>query len=165
MSLTAIMARAKDGTIGIDGKIPWKCKEDMRFFRETTLHGVVIMGRKTFDSLGGKPLPDRTNIVVSNFSRAPHEDVIWARSPVEAARVAWRHSSAPFVIGGAEIYRALWDLCDVALVTEIPESYGLERGRAVFDLKLADGDRPLWIVKDVRAGLLPGLRFVRYERP
>ena len=75
--LSIIVAIAQNGTIGDKNALLWHIKEDMRFFRTTTSGHAVIMGRKTFESLGCKPLPKRTNIVISRSERE-YEGVLLA---------------------------------------------------------------------------------------
>ncbi len=117
---TAIFARALDWTVGHEGRIPWFAPHDMRFFRERTTNGVVIMGRRTWESLPKKPLPGRHNLVLS--STRPDTGVHWLKTKAELLDVA-RHSLFDgkewFVIGGVETFRSLWDLIDRAIVTKI----------------------------------------------
>jgi len=114
-----IVARGKNGVIGRGGRIPWRLKDDMRFFRETTLGNTVIMGRKTFASLGG-PLPGRRNVVVTrdrNF-RADGVDVV--HSPEEALALPLGPEDGElFVIGGQQIYEAFLPHADVIYLTEV----------------------------------------------
>ena len=111
-SLTAIVAYDINHGIGFKGAIPWKLPKDMEHFRKTTRSGVVIMGRKTWDSLPVKPLPNRTSIVISREDRDEHGS-IWVSSPEEAlAKANWLNMSTGmplFVIGGSEIYKAFAD--------------------------------------------------------
>ena len=111
-SLTAIVAYDSDRGIGLNGSIPWKLPKDMEHFRKTTQSGVVIMGRETWDSLSFKPLPNRTNIVISREDRN-EPGSIWVSSPEEAlAKANWLNMSTGmplFVIGGSEIYKAFAD--------------------------------------------------------
>lgn len=125
--LTAILARADDGTIGFDGGLPWApISEDMKHFKKVTTGHTIIMGRKTYESIG-RPLPNRRNIVVTGafgaFANKPPEGIEVARHPLEAVRMAWKTDSNPFVIGGGQIYSALWNLCTHLYVTEVHQKF------------------------------------------
>lgn len=103
--ITLIAAMDRNGVIGDGAKIPWKLPGDMRHFRETTMGKAVIMGRKTWDTLG-KPLPGRTNIVMSHSSLPVHDGVLVATSAHEAIGLAKKAGHAsPMVIGGSAVYR------------------------------------------------------------
>lgn len=117
--LTLIVARAKDGAIGKDGTIPWFAPEDLALFQRETTGGVVVMGRKTWESLPKKPLPRRINIVVTSAAMPEGEGVQFL--PFEAAMLAAKTSRNPRVygIGGAGIYAALLPLADRLLITEV----------------------------------------------
>ena len=119
-----IFARASNGVIGRDGRLPWHLPEDLAHFKRTTLGCPVIMGRKTWDSLPPKyrPLPGRTNIVVT---RQPHwqaEGAVRAGSLAEALAACADNADA-WVIGGAEIYAQALPLARSAVVTEIDADF------------------------------------------
>jgi len=120
MKLHLILARAANGVIGINGKMPWHLPEDLAHFKRTTLGAPVIMGRKTWDSLPAKfrPLPGRLNIVVTRQPDWRSEGALAAHSLSEAARLCPGDSDA-WVIGGAELYAQALALADTAVVTEI----------------------------------------------
>lgn len=120
--LTSIVAIDLRGAIGCDNTLPWRLKSDMAFFREQTLGNSVIMGRKTYNSLGSKPLPRRNNIVLSHntvlFEGVPSCKL--ARSIDEALFLAERNADEEiFVIGGAQTYEQFDDLVDRYLVTVV----------------------------------------------
>lgn len=122
--LTSIVALNEDGAIGAGNALPWRIRTDLRFFRQTTLGHVVIMGRRTFDSLG-KGLPGRTNIVVThNFGLFPEtQDCRCSGGIVEALALADRLSSRPrrevFIVGGASMYEQFAPYVDRYLITEV----------------------------------------------
>lgn len=92
------------GGIGLNGKIPWKCPADMKYFRETTTGHVVVMGRKTYESIG-KPLNNRVNVVISTvMPETP--GVVVVREPLDAVRYCQKNQKGKewFVIGGQDIY-------------------------------------------------------------
>ena len=117
-----VVAYGKDRTIGNEGGLPWQgaLPADMHHFRELTLARTVIMGRKTFESIG-RPLPKRQNIVVSRMSQLALENVTFARSLEEAYFLA-EHDIC--VIGGGEIFRAALPDIDVVHATEIDAVFG-----------------------------------------
>lgn len=119
-----IVAVYDDWGIGRDGTQPVALSADRKFFRETTKGACVIVGRRTLaDFPGGKPLPNRVNVVLSR-STDTIEGTVVCHSPQEAAAVARAHPRA-FVIGGGSVYRQMLAFCDKAYVTKVhakPES-------------------------------------------
>ena len=83
MKISLIAAMSQNEVIGNKNSLPWHIPEELKFFKETTLGKPIIMGRKTFDSLGKKPLPKRKNIILSSSSTAEHPDCITVHSPEE----------------------------------------------------------------------------------
>ena len=112
--MIAIAAMSRERVIGAGGKIPWHISEDLKFFKRTTLGHVIVMGRKTFESLG-KPLPGRENWVLSRT--ASFEGARVFRHPSEI--VPPGDGREVFVIGGAELYSALLPRCDEILLTHV----------------------------------------------
>ncbi len=117
--LTLIVARAKGGAIGKNGTIPWHAPEDLALFQRETTGGVVVMGRKTWESLPKKPLPRRRNIVVTSTVMPNIEDVQFLS--FDLAMQTARNSGNPrlYGIGGAGIYAALLPQADRLLITEV----------------------------------------------
>jgi dihydrofolate reductase len=125
--LTAIVAINHQGVIGVGNALPWRLKRDMQFFREQTLGNIVLMGRKTFDPLGGKCLPGRYNVVMSHqWGQFPEGDICKSASGVEDA--LYRATLAPrlfrgaFVIGGATIYDQFAPFVDRYLITLVDKT-------------------------------------------
>jgi dihydrofolate reductase len=121
-----IAAVAANGVIGADGGLPFKLSTDLKRFKAMTLGKPVIMGRKTFDSIG-RPLPDRLNIVVTRNSAWRHDGIITATSLDEAISLASRHAHAVnadaiCVIGGGEIYAQSINRADRLLITHVEGS-------------------------------------------
>lgn len=114
--IVLVAAVAKNGVIGRDNALPWRLKGDMQFFRRTTIGHTVVMGRKTWDSLG-RPLPNRHNVVVTRNAAFKAEGAEVASS-LETALAAGGDGSI-FVIGGAEIYRQALPYADRLLITEV----------------------------------------------
>jgi dihydrofolate reductase len=116
--LCLVLAIAKNGIIGKDGKVPWNVPEDLKHFRRSTTGHAVIMGRKTWEEVG-KPLPNRRNLVVSRRADLQLEGAEVAPSLEEAIALARTTDDEPRVIGGAEIYRLALPLATRVLLTEI----------------------------------------------
>lgn len=118
--LTLIVARSRNGVIGRDNALPFRVPEDVRYFKSTTLGHPVVMGRRTFDSIG-KPLPGRLNIVITRSPRWSHPGCERASSLAEAIGIAEGRQPGVeiFVIGGAQIYREALPIADRAIVTEV----------------------------------------------
>ncbi len=108
------------GVIGKNNQLPWRCSDDLKFFKATTMGNAIVMGRKTFESIG-KPLPDRENIVLSHsdLSTSPGIKV------VHSIDAALENSSKPniFIIGGAELFSQTMDRIDGIYLTKIPGTY------------------------------------------
>ncbi len=119
-SLSLIVATDRNHGIGINNTLPWRLPEDLAFFKRTTSGHPIIMGRKTFDSIG-RPLPNRRNIVVTRNAQWRYEGVQAAGSLDEAVQLAG--DGEVFVIGGAQIYVDALPLADKLIVTEIDADY------------------------------------------
>ena len=113
-----IVAVYDDWGIGRDGTQPVALSADRKFFRETTRGAMVIVGRKTLgDFPGGKPLPNRVNVVLTR-GNVDTEGVVVCHSPEEAAELA-KTADRAMVIGGGSIYRQMLPMCDTAIVTKV----------------------------------------------
>ena len=121
MRLSLIAALSKNKVIGKAGKIPWHLAEDLKHFKETTLGYPILMGRKTFDSLGN-PLPGRKNIVITRNRTWKHEGVESVHS-LEQALTHCQNEKEAFVIGGAEIYTQAWPLAQRLILTFIEKDF------------------------------------------
>ena len=119
--LTLIAAVARNGVIGNDNALPWRLPEDLKHFKELTLGHPIIMGRKTWASLG-RPLPGRRNIVISRDPdfKAPGGIVV---ASLAAALAASADASEAFVIGGAEIYALALPEAQCLRLTEIDRDF------------------------------------------
>jgi dihydrofolate reductase len=119
--IALISALAPNRSIGHADSLPWKLPRDMRFFRRMTSGHAVLMGRKTFESLGCKPLPKRVNIVLSRTAVYDHPRVLIARDLEEAIDIARAHSQKErlFVIGGGSVYEQTYTLADELYLTQI----------------------------------------------
>lgn len=110
MIISHIVAASENNVIGVKGDLPWHIPEDLKFFKETTKGHIIIMGRKTFESLPGKkPLPGRLNIVISRNVEYKIENAIVTHTLqsalIEAHKFADQYGDEVFIVGGGEIYR------------------------------------------------------------
>ena len=118
--VSIIVAIAANGVIGDKNSLLWHIKEDMRFFRQKTTSHPVIMGRKTYDSLG-RPLPNRTNVVISRTLN--HIEGCTVVHSLEEAIALFPSEEEIFIIGGAQIYAQALDVADRMYITRIEHSY------------------------------------------
>ena len=119
--LTLIVARARNGVIGRDGTLPWRLPEDLAFFKRTTMGHPIVMGRRTWESIG-RPLPGRRSIVVSRQAGFAAAGAEVAASLDEALRLC-AGSAELFVIGGAQFYAEALPRADRLIVTEIDADF------------------------------------------
>ena len=153
-SVVLVAAVADNGVIGADGELPWHLPEDLAHFKRVTTGTVVIMGRKTFESIG-RPLPRRTNIVVTRQPGWSADGVITASSLDEALETAEEYDGDAMVIGGAQIYALALPLADAQVLTEVhQEPDG--------DVLYPPFDRAEWEETEREKG--EGCDFVRLER-
>jgi len=120
LPLKAIAAMAKNRVIGAGGGIPWRLPEDFRWFKQTTLGGVIVMGRKTFESLG-RPLPGRRNVVLSSAGSYPGVEMLRSLEALDEANYA---PLPVWIIGGAALYAQTLSRCSdlfLSLVELEPE--------------------------------------------
>jgi len=123
MKLSLIVAVSRNGVIGIDNQLPWHLPEDLKYFKSVTMGKPIIMGRKTYDSIG-RPLPGRTNIVITRDSSWQAEGVEVAQTLAQAmtlGRLACANAGADeaMVIGGEQIYRMTLPAADRLYLTEV----------------------------------------------
>ena len=159
MILSVIVARARNGVIGRDNALPWRLPEDLAHFKRTTMGYPVIMGRRTWESLG-RPLPGRRNLVVT---RDPRWSAAGASrmGSLEEAIAAVADNDEAFVIGGAELYAAALPLATRAVVTEIDRDYEGDTHIAPLDpTQWAEMSRDAHPATDTT----PAFAFVEYAR-
>lgn len=153
-----VAAIARNGVIGARGKLPWHLPEDLQHFKKLTLGHPVIMGRRTWESLG-KPLPGRENIVIT---RTPGFEAAGASVAASLAAAVALCAGEPvaFVIGGAEIYAAALPIADGLVLTEIQQDF---EG----DTRFPQWDRAAWRASQKETHTSTGgvrFDFVLYER-
>lgn len=126
--MKCIVAVDQNWAIGKNNKLLVSIPADMKFFRETTADGVVILGRKTLETFpGGKPLKNRINIVITKNKDYNVEGATVVHSIDEALKAAEAYNSDDvYVIGGDSIYRQMLPYCDTAIVTKIDFAYAAD---------------------------------------
>lgn len=116
-----IVAKAKNNVIGKDNELIWDIPEDLQYFKEVTMGKTVVMGRKTFESIG-KALPGRKNVVLTRDpSKIQVEGVTCVSTVDEVLELA--KSEKLIIIGGEAVYKEFWDHCDILYATEIEEVF------------------------------------------
>ena len=158
--ISVIAALARNGVIGIENRLPWRLPEDLAHFKALTLNHPILMGRKTFESLG-RPLPGRTNIVIT---RNPdyHPDGCLVAASIPSAIALCKDADEVFFIGGAELYVQAIPLADRLYLTEVDiEAEG--------DAWFPDYDRCAFseVARESHMGAkgdVLGFDFVMYER-
>jgi dihydrofolate reductase len=153
--LTLVLAVSRNGVIGKEGKLPWHIPEDLKHFRKVTTGHAVIMGRKTFESIG-KPLPNRRNIVVTRNATATFPGCETASSLEQAIALAASTDPDPCIIGGAALFREGLELATRIELTEI--------GRDVEGETRFEFDRSPFRETERRAGEDPDVTFVTLVR-
>jgi dihydrofolate reductase len=128
--MIAIVARSENGVIGKDGKLPWRCKGDLQFFKRTTMDRKIVVGRTTFDDL--PPLKGREIFVLTRNSDAHFEGATAVSDPAEVPADA-------FVCGGATIYDLMIPQCDQLLVTTVKKEV---EGDTFFNFQWLEGFEP-----------------------
>ncbi|MDH2433590.1 dihydrofolate reductase [Pokkaliibacter sp. MBI-7] len=123
MKLAAIVAASQNNVIGIDNKLPWYLPEDLKYFKQVTMGKPILMGRKTFDSIG-RPLPGRTNIVITRQTDWQHDGVKVVHSLPQAIALAEAEclisgSEECMIIGGAQLYSEALPYCQRLYLTRV----------------------------------------------
>ena len=154
MRVVIIAAVARNGVIGVDGDLPWRISEDLARFKRLTMGNALVMGRRTFESIG-HPLPGRTTIVLTRREGWSSEGVSVAATLEEALAIAVGQDLDVYVAGGAEVYETALDLADTLELTEVdaePEG----------DTWFPTVDWSHW--REVARETHPGFSFVTYQR-
>lgn len=120
-TLTGIVAMTEKRVIGKDGDLPWRLPADLKFFKKTTLGHPIVMGRKTYDSIG-KPLPKRQNIILTRDKNWEADGVNIIHKPEDLFSLPI-DSEKVFIIGGAEVYQLYLPYLDELIITHVKEDY------------------------------------------
>ena len=119
MRISFIVAKSENNVIGVNNTLPWHLKDDLQNFKKLTMGHHILMGRKTFDSIG-KPLPGRMSLVVSSEPKANDNNVFWFNSIFRAIKYAERAGESElFIIGGEKIFKYALSLVDRIYLTEV----------------------------------------------
>ena len=121
MKTTLIAAIANNNALGKDNDLIWHLPEDLKRFKKTTSGHYIIMGRKTFESIG-KPLPNRTTVIISRNKEYRAAGCIVVNSLEKALQIS-KEEEEVFVIGGAQIYKQAIQIADKLDITEVHESF------------------------------------------
>ena len=124
MSIKLICAVSKNNVIGNNNKLPWNISEDLKRFRELTIENIIVMGRKTYDSIG-RPLPKRENLVLSKNKKLKIENAKVFNTPQEILDFYHKREEEKdlFIIGGNYIYELFIEYCDYLLITFVDKEY------------------------------------------
>ncbi|MDR1254714.1 MAG: dihydrofolate reductase [Puniceicoccales bacterium] len=114
----AIAAMSRNRVIGLKNKIPWHLPEELQWFRKITLNQRILMGRKTFESLGSRPLPQRINYVMSHKSDVANKNVIVVHSFAALESI----DGVIWICGGASIYQKFLPLCSEIMLTIVDQT-------------------------------------------
>lgn len=119
MEIVLVVAKSENDVIGVDGDLPWKISADLKHFKAVTMGHPIVMGRKTWDSIG-RPLPGRRNIVITRRDDLVIEGVDVVKS-IDAALDLCRADGASkaMIVGGGQIYADIFDQADVIELTEV----------------------------------------------
>jgi dihydrofolate reductase len=155
MSVTLLAAVGANRVIGRDNDLPWRLPEDLAHFKAVTMGHTLVMGRRTFDSIG-RPLPGRRTVVVTRQPDWTHEGVAVAHSLPEALRLADADGDTEvFVVGGGQVYAEALPVATRLLLTEVEQS---PEGDTLFpEVDAADWSET---ARDQREGFA----FVTYQR-
>lgn len=126
--MISVVAADKNWGIGLNGAMPWRIPGEQKFFKETTMGGVIVMGRKTLESLPGQsPLKGRRNIVISRNSAFMVEGAETVTSPEALFNIIrGENPDKVFIIGGSQIYRLLIPYCTKAIVTKVRGEFKID---------------------------------------
>jgi dihydrofolate reductase len=128
--VSLVLAMASNGMIGVDGGMPWRIPDDMKHFKAVTMGKPIVMGRKTWDSFPKKPLPGRTNIVVTRDPDWRGEGAV-AVHTLDAALA--RDAEEIAVIGGAQIYKLALPRADLVHLTQVHRDFAGDTHMPPFD--------------------------------
>lgn len=144
--LAAIWAQDETGLIGKDDHLPWHLPNDLKFFKRMTENNVVVMGRKTFEGMGGRPLPNRKTVVLTtaaDFQAA--EGVLVCHSVEEVLAFAETFEGTTFIAGGARVYEEFFPYYDILYRTVIHQTFEGDTYFPNFDLED-------WVTIDIVTG-------------
>ncbi|TCV87441.1 dihydrofolate reductase [Sulfurirhabdus autotrophica] len=130
--ISIIAALAKNRTIGINNSLPWRIPGELKYFKTVTMGHHILMGRKTFESIG-KPLPGRTTVIITRNTAYRIPDCI-VTNTLDAAIAAGEEDDEIFFVGGAELYAQALPLADRLYLTEIQKEFAGDAHFPSFDI-------------------------------
>ena len=152
MKLSIIACVGENLELGKDNDLIFHIKEDMQYFKEITLNHIVVMGRKTFESLPGI-LKDRKNVVITRNKNIKFQDEVEVYSSIEEFMEYYKnYQDEIFVIGGASIYRQFLDYCDKIYLTEVHKTVDA-------DVYFPEFDKSLYEKEIVKSGETKTLKY------
>lgn len=117
--ISIVVAASENNVIGKDNQLLWHLPDDLKFFKSQTLNKVIVMGRKTFESIGNKALPKRTNVVISRNAGLEVPDNVILLNSVEEAIQKYQHEEEICIVGGEQIYRLALPLVNEIYITRV----------------------------------------------
>src|SRR5699024_5195302 len=121
--ITLIVAMGNNNEIGFNNDMPWHLPNDLKYFKEETMNNVVVMGRKTYESIG-KPLPNRKSVVISRQALDLPDEVTVINDLEQIKDIAAQYEDKNvFIIGGAEIYKQTLHMADRLFITKINQTF------------------------------------------
>ena len=173
MNITQIVAINEDGAIGFNNNLVIRCRADLLAFKKRTKHNIVVMGRKTYESIG-KALPDRVNIVITRDENFVADDgviIINSLDDLKQYLIKNHPSDEIYIIGGCSIYEETIEWCNRLIVTHF--EYEVMDYDSTYDLHIGNGfvanvleehdDMPVYIVNDMQFEACP-MKIVEYTR-
>jgi dihydrofolate reductase len=133
MNISLIWAMGDNRVIGLENRLPWKLPADMKWFRQHTLGKPIVMGRKTFESFGGKPLPERKNIVITKDENYTAEGITVVHS-IDEALAAAGDVDEVMIIGGMSFYEQMLPRADRLYMTVIHYEFAGDAWFPTFDM-------------------------------
>lgn len=118
MTINIIAAVSENNVIGLNNRLPWHLKEDLRFFKEVTTNHTVVFGRKTYESIG-KPLPNRENVILTSDRGYLAYGCKIVHAPIQVVSLALTQPNEVFIAGGAELYKQFIPVADSMYITEV----------------------------------------------
>ncbi len=156
-NLSLIACISRDGGLGMGNHLLWRIPEDMQFFKQTTMGGVVVMGRRTFESIGN-PLPGRQNVVLSSRP-LDTPGIEWCESSSDLDEYLATRSEPVFIIGGASLYTMYIDRVNKLYLTEVD-------GTQPADTYFPEFDKSKFLRRVIKSGEQDGIKYniIEYTR-
>lgn len=154
--LIALWAQDKQGLIGDNGTLPWHLPNDLKFFKDQTINNTIIMGRKTFEGMGRRPLPQRTTIVLTSDRNYQAEGVLVMHSREEILAYTKEQNHPVFLTGGAGVFETMIEDCDQLYRTVIDETF-------TGDVFFPEIDWEKWVLTKIIPGVVDERNKYRHQ--